>query len=498
MKKVLISLILIGTTLSLQAQRVLTMDSCRALALRNNKQLNVAKLKADVATNLRKAARTKYLPKVDAIGTYQHVSEEVSLLKSEQKDLLSNLGTTATNSMSGSATELFTGLVQQGVITPEIAQQMAGVLNKVSTPLATAGDQIGQNIRDAFRTDTRNIWAGTVMLRQPIYLGGAITAANRMADINEKMVANDIDLRTQNTLYEIEQTYWLVVSLRQKQKLANSYYELINKLDKDVHKMIGEGVATRADGLKVDVKVNEAEMQLTQVENGLSLSKMLLCQLCGIPMNDEIILADEDAANIQTTSLTQFSSPDVTLMSRPEVRMLQNTVDLSKQATKLVRAAYLPQVALTAGYLITNPNPYNGFEKEFGGAWNIGVLVRVPVWNWFEGRYKVNAVKATTSIAQMELSDIREKINLQISQSQFKVTEAQKRLAMALKNIQSAEENLRTANIGFREGVIDATDVMAAQTAWQSAQTQKIDAEIDVKLTEVSLSKALGQLTLHQ
>jgi len=146
--------------------------------------------------------------------------------------------------------------------------------------------------------------------------------------------------------------------------------------------------------------------------------------------------------------------------------------------------------------MITNPNPFNGFEKEFGGAWNIGILVRIPVWNWFEGRYKINAVKAATSIANMELSEIREKISLQISQSRFKVTEAQKRLIMAQKNILSAEENLRTANIGFREGVIDATDVMAAQTAWQMAQSQKIDAEIDVKLTEVGLSKALGNLRI--
>ena len=49
-------------TLGSQAQRLLTLDSCRAMALRNNKQISVSKAKQEVAANLRKSARTKYLP----------------------------------------------------------------------------------------------------------------------------------------------------------------------------------------------------------------------------------------------------------------------------------------------------------------------------------------------------------------------------------------------------------------------------------------------------
>jgi outer membrane protein TolC len=35
---------------------------------------------------------------------------------------------------------------------------------------------------------------------------------------------------------------------------------------------------------------------------------------------------------------------------------------------------------------------------------------------------------------------------------------------------------------------------MEAQTAWLQAQSQKIDAEIDVKLSQVNMQKALGTL----
>ncbi len=115
-----------------------------------------------------------------------------------------------------------------------------------------------------FRTDTRNMWAGSVMLRQPIYMGGAILAANKIADIGEQIADNDLDMQTQKTLSSIDQAYWLAVSLKQKYKLATSYRDLVKKLNDDVHKMIQQGVATKADGLKVDVKVNEAEMKITQ------------------------------------------------------------------------------------------------------------------------------------------------------------------------------------------------------------------------------------------
>ena len=494
MRKALFICLILSSAVPAFAQRVLSLDSCRALALRNNKQLNVSKLKTEMAENIRKAAKTKYLPKVDALGGYEYNSRSVSLLNEDQKVALGGLGDNLATSAGENLTNLVTGLVSQGLITPNVAQQLGGVIGKLGRPFADIGDKIGNSIVDAFETNTHNIWAGAVMVRQPIYMGGAITAVNNMAKINEQMASDDIDAKQQATLYNIDQAYWLVVSLRQKQELANSYLNLISKLDRDVHKMIDEGVATKADGLKVDVKVNEAEMKITQVEDGLSLAKMLLCQLCGLPLTEEIVLEDESKNDI-VAPMVSDEMPDVNAAeARPELRMLQNAVDLSKQATNLIRAAYLPHVALTGGYMISNPNVFNGFQRKFAGNWTVGVIVHVPVWNWFEGTYKVRASKVATTMAQLELSDANEKINLQISQSQFKVKEARKKLIMAKKNIKSAEENLRCATLGFKEGVIESTDVMAAQTAWQQAMSQKIDAEVDVRMSLINLKKAIGVL----
>jgi len=180
--------------------------------------------------------------------------------------------------------------------------------------------------------------------------------------------------------------------------------------------------------------------------------------------------------------------------NRPELRQLQNIVDMSRQLTNILKAGNLPQVALTGGYMISNPNVFNGFERKFAGMWNVGILVRIPVWNWGDVAYKVRASKGATTIANLELQDVREKIELQVNQSVFRVNEANKKLEMAKSSTQKADENLRVANLGFREGVISATTVMEAQTAWLQAQSQKIDAEIDVKLSQVNLQKAMGTL----
>ena len=476
-------LLLLGTVLSASGQRVLTLDSCRQMALRNNKQLGISKLKQDVAANLRKSARTKYLPHVSAVGTYEYTSREISLLSDEQKTEFSNLGTA-----------MSTGLGQALAPMASQSQVLATVLGKLGPTVETMLNGLGQKIVDAFHTDTRNVFAGSVVLTQPLFMGGSIIAMNKMADINEKMADNQTEARRQATLYRIDQAYWQVVSLYHKKKLAEGYLELVKKLNSDVHKMIDEGVATKSDGLSVEVKVNEAEMTLTKVDDGLVLSRMLLNQLCGLPLNEQITLEDEQQENIAVVELTPKLDVEKAVENRPELKLLQNSVALSKQATNVLKAGNMPQVLLTGGYAVSNPNVFDGFQRKFGGFWHVGVMLRIPVWNWGDVMYKVRASKGATSIANLELAEARELIELQVNQNTFKVDEANKKLTMAQANIARANENLRTANLGFSEGVITPATVMEAQTAWLQAQSQKIDAEIDVKLSQVDLQKALGTL----
>lgn len=282
-----IILLTAGITQEAEAQRLLSLDSCRAMALRNNKQMSVARVKQEVAANLRKSARTKYLPHISALGGYEWTSKEISLLSDDQKSALPNVGTTLSTAAGGQAKEAM-GQIPPATwqslgmlgITPEALQQQLG---SVMGQLGSLGNGFGQRVVDALHTDTRNMFAGAVMLTQPVFMGGAIVAMNKMADLGEELAANSAESKRQLTLYTIDQAYWQVVSLRHKQKLAEAYLDLVRKLDSDVQKMIREGVATRSEGLSVAVKVNEAEMMLTKVNDGLVLSRMLLCQALWSP-----------------------------------------------------------------------------------------------------------------------------------------------------------------------------------------------------------------------
>ena len=493
--------VLLGSSLCVQAQEVYSLQKCRELALQNNRQLKISNMTVDVAENTRKAAKTKYLPRVDALAGYQHFSREISLLSDDQKNTLSNLGTNTFGQLGGQIGQNLSSLAQQGVLSPQVAQQLGQLLSNVSTPLTQAGNNIGQSINDAFRSNTKNVYAGGVVVNQPIYMGGAIKAANDMAAIGEQVAQNNISLKRQLVLYGVDNAYWLAISLKKKEALAIRYRDLAQKLNEDVKKMIREGVATRADGLKIEVAVNTADMQIARIQSGVSLAKMALCELCGLELNGDIPLSDEGDADLPPTPSTQFDNyiipaSDSTRLNetRPELRLLQNAVDMSKQNTKLLRSLYLPHVLLTAGYSVSNPNLFNGFQKRFTDLWNIGVTVQVPVWNWGENKYKIRASRTATSIAQLEMDDVRKKIDLEIEQNRLRLKDANKQLATSHKNMAAAEENLRCANVGFKEGVMTVTEVMAAQTAWQTSRMAIIDAEISVKLAQAGLQKALGGL----
>lgn len=478
-------LLFFGLSSGIQAQRTLNLDSCRTLALSNNKELRMSKEKVNAAHYQQKAAFTNFLPKIDMMGTYMRTEKEISLLSDDQKSAISNIGT-AVAPMGQKLQQILSS-------DPSLAPLLTPLQSVMGT-LPGALNQVGQGMVDALRTDTRNMFGGMVTLTQPIFMGGKIIAYNKITKFAEQLAESQHATELQDVILNTDQAYWQVISLVNKKKLSESFLDLVKKLDSDVSKMVAEGVATKADELSVKVKVNEAEMTLTKVENGLSLSKMVLCQLCGIPLDTPITLADENMENITLPDTYIEGNVNTALSNREELKSLELASKIYRQKVNVTRSEFLPSVGLTATYLVTNPSLVNGFERKMRGMWGVGMMVKIPVFHWGEGIYKVKAAKAEANIAQYKLDDVKEKVELQVTQAIYKVNEATKKLAMAEKNMAKADENLRYANLGFKEGVIPTSNVLEAQTAWLSAQSGKIDAQIDVKMSEIYLNKSMGTL----
>jgi len=427
-------------------QRTLTLDECRSLAIQNNKELQIAGEKVRVAGYDKQAALTKYFPQVSAMGTYMRNQKDINLLDDKT--------------------------------------------------VAGLGKLLPIDVGAFTHLDIQDVWLGNVSLVQPVFMGGKIIAYNQITKYAKELAQSMNDLKLQDVIYKTDEAYWQVVSLVNKKKLADSYVSLLRKMDTDVQALIEEGVATQVDGMSVRVKLNQAEMAQTKVDNGLALSRMALAQLCGLPLDESLALADENIESLPESASSSGSfSVEEAFINRQELKSLDYAVRIYKKKEKIALAEHLPSVALTANYLVTNPNSFNGFKNDFGGMFNVGVAVQVPISGWWEGTYKRNAARAETHIKQLELDDAKEKIELQVNQSVYKVNEAGKKLTASSRNKEKAEENLRHATIGFEEGVIPALNLMEAQTAWVEAQSDLIDAQIEVKLTDVYLSKALGRLS---
>ena len=448
-----------------------SLDSCRAMAIENNKQLKIAKTKVRRSGYQRKEALAAYLPKLDAEASYVRNQKELALIETDAK-----LPTMSFNPETG-------GYVYNAVVG---ADGKPLVANGVPVP-----SEVALLPKSALTYDIHNVFAGVVTLTQPIFMGGKIVAMNKIAQYAEEIAERQQSLTTDQVIYNVDVAYWFVVSLRAKERLAKSYVALLDTLDANINAMEREGFATKADVLAVAVKVNEAKVDLLKVENGLSLARMQLAQLCGLPVDTQLSLKDENvesaAFEIPLWSM-DYNLNDV-YSRRNDVQSLELLVKVNEQKAVAERSTMLPQLALVGAYSVTNPNSFNGFKNEFGGMFSVGAMLKIPIWHWGGNYNKYRASKSDVVISKLELEEAKDLVALQVRQAVFEMQEKLKLYHATKVNLVSAEENLRTAQIGFKEGVIAVDNVMKAQTAWLKANSEAIDAMINVKLCEANLVK---------
>ena len=260
-----VACIVLAFSLPAMAQRVLTLDDCHRLALQSNKTIKILDEQKQSADDLRKMALTEFFPKLSANGLYHWSEKNVELLSENQKDRLSHMGDEALSSMMNNfSADLVTLL--------GILPNAVNMGNAVRTDL----NGLGQQIVEDFNVDTRNLFIGAVSITQPIYMGGKIREAYRIAKLNNELAGLQYDKGEEELLIGVDEAYWRVVSLTHKVELATQYCALLEELSRNVDAMVDAEVATAADQTKVRVKLNEAQMSLSKATNGLSLCKMLL------------------------------------------------------------------------------------------------------------------------------------------------------------------------------------------------------------------------------
>ena len=474
--RILTTFLAMAAAAGAQAMTV-SLDSCRAMALANNKNLRMKAEAVKQAGYQKDEAFAAYLPALDFAGGYMYNQKKLSLFDSDQR-------------LPVQSFDLATQSYQYNLVKNHITGEPIN---------GSGGDYVPEQValipKESMEYDIHNVFFGAVTLTQPIYMGGKIVAMNKITHYAEELARAMHNSAAEDIIYAVDAAYWQVVSLKAKQKLARSYVNLLDTLHYNVEKMVEQGVATRSDLLTVDVKLNQANVDLTKVDNGLVLSRMALAQVCGLPVNTPLVLEDEDIEVASTSApvATRYNMQDV-YSRRQDLRALELGIKVYEQQEQVAKSDMLPKVALVGAYSFSNPNMFDGFKNRFNGAFSVGAMVSIPLWHWGGNYNKYRAAKSKTNIARLELENAKEMIDLQVSQSAFKAQEAMKTYNMTESNLTKANENLRQANIGFREGVMTTDNVMEAQTAWLKANSEKVNAMIDVHLCDVYLSKVLGTL----
>lgn len=489
MKRIVLITFTFCISFSVYSEKALQLDECRQMAIKHNKSIQMAQESINAATELKKAAFTHFLPNFSANGAYTWNQKNISMLA---EDGLLPVGTKMTDGTFG--------------FTPSQVSNTWTTVNGQPTPLDADSKPFNPKLnpekiqwknyallpKEALEYDIKNVFVGSIGFVQPLFMGGKIVELYRLAKYGENLANAQKESKITELLLEVDEAYWRIVSVENKVQLAKEYRNLIAKVDSNVAIMIEEGVATKAESLKIKVKLNEAEINLIKAEDGLNLSRMALNQLCGIPLDEVSILAENNLS--EESSIPPLIPIEEAINNRSEIKALIQVEKMAISNEKIMLSRFMPNIGLSGNYLLSSPNVYNGFENKVSGMFSFGLVANIPLFHFGERIHTLNAAKSQHKIASMQIEEVKEKMHLQIKQSTYKVTESQKKREATKRNIEQAEENLRYATEGFDAGVITSTDLLGAQTAWLSAKSEYIDASIDLKMCILYLNKSLGTL----
>lgn len=467
------------------AQQVLTLDQCRNRALEANKGLKMADEKRNETLNLQRAALWQMLPKISVNGGYTWMEKSVNLLSDEQKERINNIGNTVQDRLDAAIREETSSVP---IVGPVVGDVISNLVN--NSNLSSTLNDFGREITSGFETDTRNTLFGLASVTQPVYMGGKLMALYKSARLLNNLSGLEYDKKREETLIAVDEAYWQVVSVKHKKELAEKYAALLDTLNRNVEELVAAEMATKGDLAKVRVKLNEAQMSLTKATNGLLLAKMLLAQRCGMPLESDFDVSESNPT-LQVTARQTIDMEEV-WQNRREMQMLRISDTIALQSQRIAASGLKPNIIATGGYLMSKPNLFNGFQNELGGTFMAGVAVNIPILH--PGAvYSLKAAKAKRREVAYQIEEAKEMIELQVNKINHELQLAYKKLEQAQSNLVHAEENLKLADESFKAGMCSSSDLMAAQTAWISAKSEILDAEIEIEMNSVYLKQALGK-----
>lgn len=412
-------------SLSAFGQKQYTLEECRELALRNNVAVRNAANSVEAARQERKEAFTKYFPTVSASGAAYNANK---------------------------------GLLEMDM-SPEMRMSLA-----------------------------KNGIMGGITATQPLFAGGQIVNANKLARVGEEASRYQREQSENEVELTVEQYYWQVVTLKEKRKTLLSLWEMLERLQRDVEVAVSAGVTNRNDLLQVQLKKNDVESNLVNLENGLALSRMVLAQYMGCE-GEDVDVADAPFASDEVPAFPMELRRDhgASLALTPEYRLLQSNVKASRLQKRLAVGKNLPTVAIGAGYMYDDLMDYS---HPFGIAF---ATVSIPLSGWWGGSHAIKKQKLRLRNAENLLADNSERLVIRMQKAWNDLEDAYKQILIARESIGQSTENLRLNEDYYRAGTTTMSDLLDAQTLFRQSHDRYVEACSQYNLKIVEYRQATGQ-----
>lgn len=346
----------------------------------------------------------------------------------------------------------------------------------------------------------RGTYMAGLTLTQPIYTGGKISAGRQMARLGRQIADQQLRMTRMDILVDADNAYWSYIAVRRKVRMLESYSTQMDTIYKQTSSAVAAGMAIENDLLRIEAKRTEIEYQLQRARNGADLCRMALCNVIGAPL-DTAIEPTDTTFNIESPTAMSLD-----IARRPEVGLLEKQIDVNMQRIRDARSEMLPTVGLSAGYSYYGNIKLNGFAdmgngttvpytQEFRDGIGIAMLaVKIPIFHWGESRKKMHKARYELDNSQLELQRNMRLMSIEAQQAVQNVEDGYRMIHTAESGLRQAEENLRVMRNRYAAAMSPLTDLLDAQSQWQQAQSNLIEAQTQYMIYRTDYLRATGQL----
>ncbi len=421
---------------ALQAQQ-LTLDECVALALENNARMRTAEFSFRASQETSREAFTKYFPSISLAGAAFAANH--GMLRHDFNIPLSALD-------------------------PELPDM------DFELSMLKKGTLAGVN------------------LVQPVFLGGRIVNGNRLAHVGEEVGRLEKRRAADEVRRDVEQYYWQLVSLHSKHATVDAAIAMLDTLASQVQVFVNAGITTTNDLLEVKLKRNEMLVARTELDNGISVVKMLLSQSVGKGTTGSVdVASDIEPGDMPEFPHDLYRAPQDCLDQTVGHGLLTQNVKAKELEHKMAVGSNLPMVAAGAGY---NYEHILGQGHSFGTVY---VTVSVPLTDWWGGSHNMKKKKLETEMARTQLEDSSELLMIAMTNAWNDLNTSYTQMQIARESIDQAQENLRLNRNFYDAGTVTVTDLLDAQTLLRRSQDEFVDAYGKFQLKKLAYLQATGR-----